>query len=444
LTTRWRSLLGVLLLAGLAAQLLHRSGGSTRLAGRYSPGYLGLLCLSCLGALALWLAIRPGSAAWARLRLLYGLPPFRVALAAALLGTVLLALGAGMVSWLLAARLITGAWAALALVVGGAALLLAPSRLPGFAEASARLALLAAASLGALLGCELLARRVWTPPLAFHRNAHPELYGLNSWGLRDREHAARKPPGVVRLAGLGDSVTFGWAVSREQGFLAQMQRRLDARGAPRFEVINLSKPGINTVQQLDLLRRVGLRFRPDVVLLVFVVNDPEPSGTNFNLVPAGPPPGWRRLAQRIWLGLLVESALHRSRPRAAASYEEYVRRIFDPGSEGWKACAGALGGLRDLGRAHGFRPAVALFPVPVPFSRYPFREQHAQVMRTCRELGLPALDLLDEFEAAGLGGPELDVGDGHPNALGHRRMAEALLRFLDRIGYLGPAPGSAG
>ena len=46
----------------------------------------------------------------------------------------------------------------------------------------------------------------------------------NSHGMRDREYPREKPDGVVRIAGLGDSVMFGWGVGQGEAYLDVLER----------------------------------------------------------------------------------------------------------------------------------------------------------------------------------------------------------------------------
>ena len=86
----------------------------------------------------------------------------------------------------------------------------------------------------------------------------------NMHGMRWREVATEKRPGVFRIAVLGDSVAFGcWARSIERSFPAILERRL-GKG---FEVLNFGVGGYGFEDELLLLREEVLKFAPDVVLL---------------------------------------------------------------------------------------------------------------------------------------------------------------------------------
>jgi len=100
-------------------------------------------------------------------------------------------------------------------------------------------------------------------------------YRINALGFRDRERSIDKPTGTFRIVAIGDSVTFGWGVPVEQRFTDVMERQLNqqARGGRRIEVINLSVPGYEAVEQGYLFRDVALRLDPDLIVFFFVAND---------------------------------------------------------------------------------------------------------------------------------------------------------------------------
>ena len=95
---------------------------------------------------------------------------------------------------------------------------------------------------------------------------------INRDGLRDREHAVKKPPNTLRIAVLGDSYAEAMQVNREDAFWAIMEKQLQScpnlRGR-NIEVINFGVSGFGTTQELLLLRHKVWKYSPDIVLLAF-------------------------------------------------------------------------------------------------------------------------------------------------------------------------------
>jgi hypothetical protein len=85
----------------------------------------------------------------------------------------------------------------------------------------------------------------------------------NAMGIRaNREYDLQRVPGNRRIVLIGDSFTWGEGVKNSETFARLLEERLD-----RTEVINLGVHGYGTDQQLLYLRELGLRFRPDIVVL---------------------------------------------------------------------------------------------------------------------------------------------------------------------------------
>ena len=154
----------------------------------------------------------------------------------------------------------------------------------------ATLAMLAASTLVAVAGFELLLRLsdysapVWyQPDPRLGWTLRPGVQGLftaegrahvsvNAAGFRDREHPLDKPEGVYRIAVLGDSYSEAMQVPVQAAYWAQLPAQLAACGFRRgreIEVLNFGVAGFGTAQQLLLLESVALRYRPDLVLLQF-------------------------------------------------------------------------------------------------------------------------------------------------------------------------------
>ncbi len=107
----------------------------------------------------------------------------------------------------------------------------------------------------------------------FHSDEGGAHVRINSAGFRDREWEAPKPPGVFRIAVLGDSYVDAMQVDVEERFTERIEAALHASGrfSPRkVEVLNFGVGGYGTAQELQVLRYSVWRFSPDLVILAFL------------------------------------------------------------------------------------------------------------------------------------------------------------------------------
>ena len=107
----------------------------------------------------------------------------------------------------------------------------------------------------------------------------------NRWGFNDREWTREKPDGADRLAIIGDSFVVA-AVPREQGLVAQLQQRLDARdglpGAGTIEVLNFGVAAAGPETYASILAHEAADLGVDrVMVMVFVGNDIAQSHPDF-------------------------------------------------------------------------------------------------------------------------------------------------------------------
>jgi lysophospholipase L1-like esterase len=131
---------------------------------------------------------------------------------------------------------------------------------------------------------------------------------LNARGFRGPLPEVPKRAGVVRIAALGDSCTFG-VIGTGDGLVgvdpypARLQRLLERRASVRrYEVINYGVVGYTTWHGLRLLRSEVLDDEPDVVTIRFGWNDHLGS------------PAWRSFAASRSSALeTLELWAHRSR-----------------------------------------------------------------------------------------------------------------------------------
>jgi len=124
-----------------------------------------------------------------------------------------------------------------------------------------------------------------------HADSRDSYRRTNSHGQRDVERAVRKPPGATRIILLGDSVVEGHGIDQIDQTVSRQLEMLYGDGGT--EVLNFGVSGYCTLAEAELLEVKGLKFRPDVVVLVFVWNDFHNFNREaFDLGAAAERPGW--------------------------------------------------------------------------------------------------------------------------------------------------------
>lgn len=107
------------------------------------------------------------------------------------------------------------------------------------------------------------------PDLLFKMRPHSRK-DLNRWGYRGEDWVLRPPAGKKRIAFLGDSFVFSVNVDKEASLPAQLQKEL----GDAYEVLNFGVQGYGPDQSLSQLKKQGLRFHPDAVILaLYPAND---------------------------------------------------------------------------------------------------------------------------------------------------------------------------
>ncbi len=104
-----------------------------------------------------------------------------------------------------------------------------------------------------------------------HANGVVEV--INSKAVRGPEYPYEKPPGQYRILILGDSHAEGYRVQFDELFSEELERRLSGNLAREIEVINAGTGGYSTDQELLYFRTEGIRYSPDLTILLFYYND---------------------------------------------------------------------------------------------------------------------------------------------------------------------------
>ena len=113
------------------------------------------------------------------------------------------------------------------------------------------------------------------PDLGFRvRSYFPTADGgrTNLFGFNDRDYPLQKTPGTFRVLVLGDS--FCWSGGHDGNYTAILERKLETyHGKHKVDVINAGYYATHTGEQLALLKKFGLQYNPDLVILSFFVGN---------------------------------------------------------------------------------------------------------------------------------------------------------------------------
>lgn len=264
----------------------------------------------------------------------------------------------------------------------------------------------------------------------------------NSRGWRDAERAEPKPAGVVRIAALGDSFTFGQGVDVDDRFT---ERIAAATGA---EVLNFGVCAYGTDQELLVYEVEARAFDPDVVLLtVFLGNDLDDirldrqsgwSKPYFLLRPGVPqggdalelvPPAYSlgtALRTRSYLGELAFQLLERGTPsrRRAPEWET---------GDTLPLFAALVRRLRDRVDAEGGRLLVLLAQPCDDDGRAVRHARTGDVLGVLADLEIPAVDTWDALTAIGAAAY---LSNLHWSPAGHAAAAEVAVAKLRDLALL--------
>jgi hypothetical protein len=218
---------------------------------------------------------------------------------------------------------------------------------------------------------------------------------LNSRGYRDDEHVPGKVHDKVRILILGDSFTFGDGLADHQIF----PRLLAARLGPRVEIIAMARDGWGTADQLAALRREGLAYFPDIVVVAAVTNDPQP----INTQPSGQQAQWvifGRLPLDLDSFRFADYQINRLGDLAGwrYGYAQWEDDLFDPDKPyfgAWRATVREFGGLLDERRIPGF--AFVMVSSKRAEAAASARRKYEILARTFSEAGFTTVNLDPAF-----------------------------------------------
>lgn len=262
----------------------------------------------------------------------------------------------------------------------------------------------------------------------------------NELGMRGGTVERKKPDGVFRILSLGESTSFGYAVEEQETYSHVLEQLLNEnRSDESYSVLNAAVSGYSMVQSYEYLRRHGISFEPDVVLLYHGFNDFLPRQYVSKRVSDVSkvetlPTDFELLKKRSKLSFLTTSWLvewsHASRwllhvlgppgPDApiARRGDGVLRRMTAEEREE------ILGRIFELTERRGIK-LIVLIPV-----YRDFHDHRGLLVEVSQRLGIDTLDLETVIERSRTSRKDLFLDEVHPTAKMHRFIGEEMCRYL--------------
>ncbi len=242
---------------------------------------------------------------------------------------------------------------------------------------------------------------------------------LNEFGLRGGPLESLAPGGR-RILVLGGSIALGWGVPEDDTVSGVLERMFRDAG-DAVQVLNAGVGNYNALRYTENYFRNLKETGPTDIIVLYFLRDAEeldPGGGNFLLRNS-------QLAVTVWAAFQNVMA-----PHGENVLIDHYNAVYDPASPGFQTMRAELGRLAEEARSHNIRIYLAMMPDVHNLVDYPFMTIHEQMREIAGELGYTYVDLLPGF--LNLEPEEIWAmpGDPHPNARGHRIMAEQLFPVL--------------
>jgi hypothetical protein len=308
--------------------------------------------------------------------------------------------------------------------------------------------------------------------------------GANRFGFNGRDYPLEKNPAVFRILIVGDS--FNWAGGKEKNYCAFLERKFQAYyHAHRVEVINSGYPGTHTGEQFPMLKKFGMQYHPDLVVLGFFVGndfvDANPYRKRIMYNDAAfdidrrQEITWRGypIILQSWLFTYIKQKFQFAKELALARYEAWATNgrlgVFSENTfleiekfrldfcnRKWQETGRYRGNinfiLQNLGDMHTYLAErqipflVALYPDefqvnPVLLAKlmqkyrlkpedYDLRCAQNLLINFCARQQIPVVDLLPDFQTAGRSQELYIFQDSHWNDQGNELAADLLFPVL--------------
>lgn len=237
---------------------------------------------------------------------------------------------------------------------------------------------------------------------------------LNEYGLRGapiKQYTTK----VRRILFLGNSVTLGWGVDEEH-VLTTLIEKMFKKDGEDVEVLNAGVGNYNAARYVELFMTKLTDLRPTDIVVHYHIRDAEKmTQTSGNWFMRN-----SQLAVTLW------RVSDRFIEASGESLEKKYANIYKEDSEGFLLMETALKRLSIYAKENNIRLYLVMQPELHDLRDYKYTYVHSTMKKMADKYSYKFIDLLEGFKGMDQKDIWVMPTDPHPNALGHKIMADLI------------------
>lgn len=278
---------------------------------------------------------------------------------------------------------------------------------------------------------------------------------INEYGQHYESFPIKKEKNELRILNLGDSITMGHGVTRDETYSKYLENIL-SDSLKKYQIIraiNTGVQGYSTFQELEVLKRDTI-FQPDIVTLGFCLNDvTEPFAVNKNLggtgldyhrVTEAPNKYLSYFLNETGFGRLIQEI----RIRKLDAKQEKLAEIFDVKKmlmnrdnptykSQWDFTLNELSKIYSFCKIHNIKVILLIFPFTFQFNNSNLSWAQNLLIKHASENNITYINFLEAFEkdiySKGKNLNKYFLDEDHFTPLGHHYVATKLSKLIISI-----------
>jgi len=226
-------------------------------------------------------------------------------------------------------------------------------------------------------------------------------------------------PEKKKILFIGSSISLGWGVAEDSSYVGILENKLKNENLD-YQVMNGSVGNYNTFRYVENFLRNQESLETDIIVVNYFINDVE-------ILPMGSD-NWLLRNSALTASLTI--AVKKMTASKDENLMDYYNRLYNSENEGYMLMQKSLVKLSNYAEKNNTKIYFVIIPDIHFLKDYPFLSIHNKIEYTAENLNFEVLDFYDALKGIPFQDLQIIPGDSHPNAYGHRLMAEELSELI--------------